>query len=105
MSSAEYDLKGIASYYADEFHQKTTANGEVYDMNDLTAASRNLPFDTVVKVTNLENSKSVVVRINDRGPFKAGRIIDLSFAAAKQIGMISSGTAPVQLEIIELGSN
>jgi rare lipoprotein A len=72
-------------------------------MHDLTAAHRTLPFNTKVKVTNLDNSKSVVVRINDRGPFKDDRVIDLSFEAAKQIGLIANGTASVRLEILELG--
>ncbi len=96
-------LQGIASYYAEEFNGRTTSNGETYDMNALTAAHRTLPFNTRVRVTNLENGRTVVVRINDRGPFKDDRVIDLSLAAAKDIGMIANGTAPVTLEIIDLG--
>ena len=92
---------GVASYYADDFHGKKTSNGETFDMNELTAAHRTLPFGTKVKVINQNNGKSVVVRINDRGPFLKGRIIDLSEAAAKKIDMISSGTAPVKLENVE----
>jgi rare lipoprotein A len=96
-------LEGVASYYADEFDGRATANGEIYDMNSLTAAHQTLPFNTRVRVTNLTNGKSVVVRVNDRGPFKDDRIIDLSLGAAKKIGLIANGTAPVRLEILELG--
>lgn len=93
-------LQGIASYYAEEFDGRTTANGEKYDMHALTAAHRSLPFHARVKVTNLDNGKSVIVRINDRGPFKGGRIIDVSYAAAVQLGMISNGTAKVKLSVL-----
>lgn len=95
--------EGVASYYADEFNGRTTSNGETYDMNALTAAHQTLPFNTKVRVTNLASGKSVVVRINDRGPFKDNRIIDLSLAAAKAIELIGSGTANVRLEVVELG--
>ena len=95
--------EGYASYYADEFNGRKTSNGEIYDMHALTAAHRTLPFNTKVRVNNLENGKSIVVRINDRGPFKDDRIIDLSLGAAKAIGLIGPGTAKVRLEIIELG--
>jgi rare lipoprotein A len=95
--------EGTASYYADEFNGRKTSNGEVFDMNDLTAAHRSLPFQTRVKVTNLNNGQSVTVRINDRGPFVEGRIIDLSLAGAKAIGMVGTGTAPVRLEVVEFG--
>ena len=95
--------EGVASYYADEYNGRLTANGETYDMNRLTAAHNSLPFNTKVRVTNSRNKKSVVVRINDRGPFKDNRIIDLSLAAAKEIGLIAPGTAPVRLEVLELG--
>jgi rare lipoprotein A len=98
-------LEGIASYYADDFNGKKTANGETYDMNGLTAAHRSLPFGTKVRVTNLENGRQVVVRINDRGPFQLSRIIDLSLGAAKELGMIANGTAKVKLEVIEWGDN
>lgn len=91
---------GTASFYADEFDGKKTANGEVYDMNDLTAAHPSLPFNTIVKVTNLSNGKSVEVRINDRMPQFKGRIIDLSLAAARRIEMINTGIQEVKLEII-----
>ena len=97
-------LQGIASYYADEFHGRTTANGETYDMYALTAAHRTLPFNSRVRVTNLDNGKSVVVRINDRGPFKGERIIDLSLAAAKEVDMIPRGTANVTIDVIGAGA-
>jgi len=97
-------LEGVASYYAQDFHGKLTSNGETYDMNGLTAAHRTFPFGTKVRVTNLENGKSVLVRINDRGPFKEGRIIDLSRGAAEQIDLIPSGTARVKLEVLEWGA-
>lgn len=98
-----HQISGVASYYADDFHGRLTANGEVFDMHALTAAHRTLPFNTVVRVTNLDNQMSVVVRINDRGPFKDNRVIDLSLEAAKKVGMIANGTAPVRLEILESG--
>lgn len=90
---------GIASYYGKEFHGRKTANGEIFDMNALTAAHRTLPFGTIVKVTNLANNKEVTVRINDRGPFIKGRIIDLSYGAAAEIDLLSIGQ--VKLEIIQ----
>ena len=95
-----YKSSAVASYYADKYHGRKTSNGEVFNMYDLTAAHKTLPFNTKVKVTNLSNGKSVVVRINDRGPFIKGREIDLSKAAAVKIGMIKSGTAKVSLEIV-----
>jgi rare lipoprotein A len=98
--SEELRLDGMASYYADEFHGRATANGETYDMHDLTAAHRTLPFNTRIRVTNLSNNKSVVVRINDRGPFVSDRIIDLSYRAAQELSMIGPGTARVSLEIL-----
>jgi rare lipoprotein A (peptidoglycan hydrolase) len=98
-------MEGIASYYADEFNGKKTADGETYDMYKMTAAHRTLPFGTKVKVTNLANNRSIIVRINDRGPFKMDRIIDLSYAAAIQLGMKGTGTAKVKLEVLEWGDN
>ena len=91
---------GVASYYGKKFHGRTTANGERYNMNEMTAAHRTLPFGTKVKVTNQRNERSVVVRINARGPFIKGRIIDLSMGAAKKIGLIQTGTATVQLQVL-----
>ncbi len=87
--------KGIASWYGPGFHGRKTANGERFNQGAMTAAHKKLPFHTWVKVINRDNDKSVIVRINDRGPFKPGRIIDLSKRAAKEIGMIGSGTAKV----------
>ncbi len=97
-------LEGIASYYATEFHGKLTSNGETYDMNGISAAHRTFPFGTLVRVTNLENSLHVVVRINDRGPFVEGRIIDLSLGAAKEISLIQKGTARVRLDVLQWGT-
>ncbi len=94
-------VEGEASFYADSFHGKTSASGEEYNKRKYTAAHRTLPFDTRVKVTNLDNERSVWVRINDRGPFVEGRIIDLSRAAAKKLRMTDQGTARVRLEIYE----
>ena len=91
---------GMASWYGHPYHGRAAANGEIYDMEKLTAAHRTLPFGTWVRVTNLANEKSVEVRIIDRGPFVGGRIIDLSHAAAEVIDMIGSGIAQVRLEII-----
>jgi rare lipoprotein A len=91
---------GVASYYGRRFHGRLTANGETFDMNALTAAHPSLPFGTMVRVTNPRNSRSVIVRINDRGPFVAGRVIDLSRAAAKEIGLIRRGHAQVRLELV-----
>ena len=96
---------GIASWYGPGFHGKTTASGAVYDQNDFTAAHQALPLGTRVMVTNLENGSSTEVIINDRGPFAKGRIIDLSFAAGKALGMIGPGTIPVRVQVIDDGSN
>ncbi|MEO1022872.1 MAG: septal ring lytic transglycosylase RlpA family protein [Bacteroidota bacterium] len=92
---------GVASWYGPNFNGKLTANGEIYDMDGMTAAHRTLPFNTVVKVENLDNGQSVVVRINDRGPFAKNRIIDLSREAAKRMQMIGPGTARVRLYVVE----
>jgi rare lipoprotein A len=98
-----YTEEGIASWYGVPFHGRRASNGEVYDMNKLTAAHRTLPFDTVVRVTNLGNGKSTVVRITDRGPFVDNRIIDLSMAAAREIDSVGAGVVPVRLEIVSAG--
>jgi rare lipoprotein A len=92
---------GEASFYGREAHGKSTASGEKFNMNAYTAAHKSLPFGTRVRVTNLANKKSVVVRINDRGPFVAGRIIDLSYAAAKKIKMLDAGVAEVELVVVK----
>jgi rare lipoprotein A len=96
-----YREVGSASYYGREAHGKATASGEKFNMNAYTAAHKTLPFGTKVRVTNLTNKKSVVVRINDRGPFVAGRIIDLSYAAAKKIKMLDAGVANVELVVLK----
>ncbi len=90
---------GIASWYGGKFHGRTTANGETYDKNAMTAAHRTLPFDTLVKVTNLANGKSIRLRINDRGPFVKGRIIDVSRRAAEKLGFRIDGTTRVRIEV------
>ena len=92
---------GIASYYADQFHGRKTASGETFDQRKLTAAHRTLPFGTAVRVTNVGNGKSVTVRVNDRGPFVKGRVIDLSRAAAEKIGLVRAGLAEVKIELIQ----
>lgn len=95
-----FQQKGIASWYGGKFHGRTTASGERYDMNKMTAAHKKLPFGSMVKVTNMDNGRQVVVRITDRGPFVHGRIIDLSRAAAKKIDMIQAGTARVHIRVL-----
>ncbi len=93
--------RGKASYYAQKFHGRRTASGERFDMHAMTAAHRTLPFGTRVRVTNVRNGRSVVVRINDRGPFgNRGRIIDVSLAAARKLGMLRDGVVPVLLEVL-----
>ena len=98
-----YKTGVTASYYAEDFHGKKTSNGETFNMNALTCAHKSLPFDTILRVTNLANGKTVDVRVNDRGPFVATREIDLSKAAAVKLGMIGTGTAKVKLEIVKEG--
>jgi rare lipoprotein A len=93
--------RGMASWYGEDFHGKITSSKEIYNMYDMTAAHKTLPFGSYVMVTNLENGKSVIVRINDRGPFIEGRIIDLSYAAAKVLGMVGPGVVPVKVEVLE----
>ena len=96
---AGYTEEGNASWYGDPFNGRRASNGEIYDMYKLTAAHRTLPFDTKVRVTNLNNGKSTTVRITDRGPFVEGRIIDLSLAAAREIDLVGPGVAPVRVEV------
>ena len=100
-SSSGFVQKGIASWYGRDFHGKLTSNGEEYNMNSMTAAHKTLPFNSVVLVTHRESGKSVIVRINDRGPFVSDRIIDLSYGAANKLGMAEIGTAPVSLRVIK----
>ena len=92
---------GVSSWYGPNFHGKLTANGEIYDMDGITAAHRTLPFDTILLVENLDNGKTVQVRVNDRGPYAKNRIIDLSRGAAERIDMIGPGTARVRLYLLE----
>ena len=92
--------RGVASWYGPGFHGRTTANGERFNQNGLTAAHRSLPFGTRVRVTNVNNGRSVVVRINDRGPYAKGRVIDLSAGAARVIGLMNSGVAPVRIQVL-----
>ena len=103
--SEVYKTGVTASYYAEDFHGKRTSNGERFNMNDYTCAHKSLPFNTILKVTNLANGKTCEVRVNDRGPFVATREIDLSKAAAVKLGMIGSGTTKVKLEIVKKGAN
>ncbi|MFP4581314.1 MAG: septal ring lytic transglycosylase RlpA family protein [Candidatus Sumerlaeia bacterium] len=95
---SDYDQVGMASYYAEKYHGKKTASGELHNKNDMVGAHRSLDFGTEVKVTNLQNGKTVTVRINDRGPFVDGRVIDLSRAAAEKLDMIGAGLVRVGLE-------
>jgi len=93
-------FSGIASWYGPNFHNKLTSNGEYYNMHAMTAAHKTLPMNTMLRVTNLDNGRKIVVRVNDRGPFVKSRIIDLSNAAAHRIDMVKKGTAPVRIEVI-----
>lgn len=99
-----YEAEGRASYYSSRFHGQRTASGEVYDETAMTAAHPSLPFDTPLCVTNLYNGRNIIVRVNDRGPFVGGRIIDLSLAAAKDLGMLRAGIARVRVETCEMDS-
>lgn len=98
--TAGYKVRGIASWYGQKFHGYHTANGEIYSMYELTAAHKTLPLPTFLRVTNLQNQKSIVVRVNDRGPFHSDRILDLSYAAAIKLGYMAQGTAEVEIEVI-----
>jgi rare lipoprotein A len=96
-----YDETGAASYYGARHHGKRTASGEAFNQNALTAAHRQLPFGTRVRITNLNNDKAVIVRINDRGPHRRGRLIDVSRGAAAQLGMLRSGVARVRIQSLD----
>ncbi len=98
--SGGYREQGVASWYGAPFHGRRTSSGAIYDMHQLTAAHKTLPLPSVVRVTNLDNDRSVVVKVNDRGPFAKGRIIDLSYAAAQELGIIKSGTGRVEVEAL-----
>ena len=102
--ATEFDQKGYASWYGREFHGRKTASGGKFDMYDMTAAHKTLPFGTVLKVTNLSSGKSVNVVINDRGPYKKNRIIDLSYAAGRELGILAKGEEMVGVSIIKLGN-
>jgi rare lipoprotein A len=103
-SAAGYDAVGNASWYGRKFHGRLTSSGEPFDMYELTAAHRTLPIPTYARVTNLDNGRSTIVRINDRGPFHDNRIIDLSYAAAVKLGYAALGTARVRVEVLEPGN-
>ena len=96
---------GIASYYGKKFHKKRTANGEIFNMYKVSAAHKSYPLGTKVRVTNLENGKSIKLVINDRGPFVKGRIIDLSYKAARKLDFVNQGTVKVRIDVIRLGDN
>ncbi|PCI43107.1 MAG: septal ring lytic transglycosylase RlpA family lipoprotein [Proteobacteria bacterium] len=104
-SANGYDKTGVASWYGDKFHGKKTANGERYDMHAMSAAHKTLPMPTMVRVTNLDNGRSVVVRVNDRGPFVKSRVIDLSYAAARALGYDKKGTARVRVQTLDGSSS
>jgi rare lipoprotein A len=99
-SSRGYHARGLASWYGTKFHKKRTSSGEGYNMYALTAAHKTLPIPTYVRVKNLSNGREAIVKVNDRGPFHTGRIIDLSYAAAAKLGITSTGTAPVEIEAL-----
>lgn len=103
--SDDYDQRGIASWYGQKFNGRKTSSGEIYSICEFTAAHKTLPLPSYVRVTNTKNNQSVVVRVNDRGPFHEGRIIDLSFVAANRIGLDKTGTAPVRVELLTNGGS
>lgn len=103
-TAAGYRERGVASWYGPDFHEKATSSGEPYDMYAMTAAHKTLPLPTYVRVTNIANGRSIVVRVNDRGPFVANRIIDLSYTAAHKLDMVRAGTAFVEVEALVPGS-
>lgn len=102
-SAAGYKKRGVASWYGTKFHGERTSSGEAYDMYKMTAAHKTLPIPCYVQVTNLDNNKKIVVKVNDRGPFHEGRIIDLSYAAAKKLGINHAGTGRVEVEAVTTG--
>jgi rare lipoprotein A len=99
-TSNHYEEKGVASWYGRKFNKKRTSSGERFNMYRMTAAHKTLPLSTYVKVTNLTNGKHVIVKVNDRGPFISNRLIDLSYAAAKKLGMVNRGTVPVNIKVV-----
>lgn len=104
-TNKDYHQQGIASWYGTKFHQKKTATGEVYDMWAMTAAHKTLPIPSYVQVTNIENQRSVIVKVNDRGPFHAHRVIDLSYAAAVRLGLDKAGTGFVDIKAVQPGDS
>jgi rare lipoprotein A len=100
-SSKNYTAVGIASWYGTQFHAQRTSSGERYDMLGMTAAHKTLPLPTYVEVTNLKNHRKIIVKVNDRGPFEQNRLIDLSYVAAKKLGLLGHGTAPVKIKAID----
>lgn len=101
-TSHRYEEKGVASWYGRKFNKRRTSSGERFNMYKMTAAHKTLPLSTYVQVTNLRNGKHVIVRVNDRGPFTSNRLIDLSYAAAKKLGMLHRGTTPVSVKSIKV---
>jgi rare lipoprotein A len=99
-SSQSDETTGLASWYGQKFHRKRTASGERFDMNDFTAAHRTLPFGSKIRVWNIKTGKSVVVRVNDRGPFSKKRLIDVSYAAGRALGMLKSGVSRVRIQVL-----
>lgn len=97
-----YNQSGVASWYGRQFHGRTTANGEKFNMHNMTAAHKTLPLGCVVRVTNKANGKSVIVKVNDRGPFVGNRVLDLSYAASKALDFTDKGVANVKIEVIQL---
>lgn len=97
----KFSQTGVASWYGRQFHGRKTASGDTFDMNQLTAAHRSLPLNCYIRVTNKENGKSVVVKVNDRGPFHGNRVVDLSYGAAKRLGITNTGTAKVNIERVD----
>lgn len=97
----KFSQTGVASWYGRQFHGRKTASGETFDMNEMTAAHRSLPLNCFIRVTNKQNGKSVVVKVNDRGPFHGNRVVDLSYGAAKRLGITNSGTAQVSIERVD----
>ncbi len=109
-SNIKFDIdkkkyKGLSSYYGKKFHGKLTANGEIFDMYGLTAAHKTFPLNTICRVTNLANQKSLILRINDRGPYVGDRILDCSYGAAKKLDFITQGVTEVEIEIMEWGDD
>ena len=100
-----FSQTGVASWYGRQFHGRKTASGETFDMNGLTAAHRSLPLNCYIRVTNKNNGKSVIVKVNDRGPFHGNRVIDLSYGAAKQLGIVQKGSDQVKIELISSNSS